>query len=446
VTAAPAPSLPARPRRTGLLWTAAGVLLLLASAWPVINHYLLEFPDEIWLVDLEVYREGSRSLVEGRGVYDWLTGNPQYLPFTYPPFGALLGTVMLLAPFRAIGWGWTALQLALLWVCTGIAFRPFLARFGRRHALAQGAVAAVLVHLQPLQEGIRFGQVNSILVTLCLADVVRRRAGWWPEGSLTGIAAAIKLTPAVFWVHYALARRWRALGVSAGVAAAVTLLTGLIAPSSSAAYWTDALLDPGRLGPNANSANQSMRAVLLRAGLSEGSPQLTLTWLLLVVVVAAFGYRLALHLDRLGEPVAVVAVMGMLAVLLSPVSWVHHVHWGIVVIGALLGDARVPRRVLAALGGTAMLWFNLPWDGYSWERHHDWTRYAGYVVEQGYCWFALFALLALWWVLVREARPTPRPEAATDGGAVVTGAAGAETAIGAGLAQPHARPGSGPGH
>jgi alpha-1,2-mannosyltransferase len=387
-------------------WWLLGVLVLAASTWPVVDKYLLDFPDEIWLVDLEVYREGARSLVEGRQVYGWLTDNPQYLPFTYPPFAALMGTVLLVAPFGVVGWAWTVMQLVLLWVCTGIAFRPFLARFGRRHALAQGAVAAVLIHLQPLQEGIRFGQVNSILVTLCLVDVARRSAGWWPRGSLTGIAAAVKLTPAVFWVHYALARRWRALLASMGVAAAATVLTGLLAPSATMAYWTDALLDPGRLGPNANTANQSMRGVLLRTGLAEGSTALSLAWLALVVVVAVSGYRLALALDRLGESVAVVGVLGMLAVLISPVSWVHHVHWGIVVLGALLGDARVPSRVVAAVAGTAMLWFNLPWDGHSWQRHHDWTRYAGYVVEQGYCWFALLSLVALWWLLVRR-RATP---------------------------------------
>jgi alpha-1,2-mannosyltransferase len=321
------------------------------------------------------------------------------------------------------------MQLVLLWICSGIAFRPFLVRFGRRHALAQGAVAGILIHLQALQEGIRFGQVNSILVTLCLVDVARRRAGWWQRGSLTGIAAAIKLTPAVFWVHYALARRWRALGVSVGVAAAATALTGLFAPSASAAYWTDALLDPGRLGPNSNTSNQSLRGVLLRAGLADGSHALTLIWFALVILVAWFGYWLALRLDRLGEPVAVVGIMGMLAVLASPVSWVHHVHWGIVVIGALLGDARAPRRVLAAVAGTLMLWFNLPWDGYSWETHHDWTRYAGYVVEQGYCWFALLALVAMWWTMARGQVPasavsdgSPAPGSQTRWGATAPAA------------------------
>ena len=45
------------------------------------------------------------------------------------------------------------------------------------------------------------------------------------------------------------------------------------------------------------------------------------------------GLSLARSFDRLGEPVAVVATIGMVAFLISPVSWVHHMHWGVVVIG-----------------------------------------------------------------------------------------------------------------
>lgn len=390
--------------RTAGRWWLVGVLLLVASSSSLVNRYLLNFPDEIWQVDLEVYREGARSLVEGRQVYDWLTDNPQYLPFTYPPFAALAGTVLLLAPFRVIGWAWTILQLGLLWACTGLAFRPFLTRFGPRRGLAHGALAAVLVQLQPVQEGIRFGQVNAVLVLLCLVDAARRRDGWWPRGSLTGIAAAIKLTPAVFWVHYALARRWRTLTVSVGTAAAATLVAALYAPSASLAYWTNALLDPGRLGPNANTQNQSLRGVLLRIGPPQG-PLLSITWLVLVMALVVVGYRLTLRLDRLDEPVAVVGVLGMLAVLISPVSWTHHLYWGVVVLAALLGDGRDARRVVAAVAGGAVLWFELPWWGAAWQEDDGVVRWIGYVVEQSDCWFALGSLGLVWWLLVRSPRP-----------------------------------------
>jgi alpha-1,2-mannosyltransferase len=264
-------------------------------------------------------------------------------------------------------------------------------------------VAAALLQLVPVQEGIRFGQVNAVLVMLCLVDVARRDDGWWPRGSLTGLAAAIKLTPAVFWVHYALVRRWRALAVSMGTAAAATVVTALFAPSASLAYWTDALLDPGRLGPNGNTQNQSMRGMLLRIGPPEG-PWLSITWLVLVLAVAGFGFRLAARLDRLGEPVAVVGVLGMIAVLVSPVSWTHHLYWGVVVLGALLGDARELRRIVATGLAGVVLALQLPWWGAAWQKDPGVARWFGYVVEQSYCWFALASLGLLWWLLVRHRR------------------------------------------
>jgi alpha-1,2-mannosyltransferase len=408
-TASRPPSGGIRPRSEGWWW-AAGVVLFVLSSLLVIRTYLIDYPDEIWQVDLEVYREGAHSLVDGRDVYSWLTQNPQYLPFTYPPFSAVMAMPLLLVPFRAAGWLWTFLQLGLLWVCVGPAFKAFLERFGRRRGLVYGAVAAVLVQLQPVQDGIRFGQVNAIIVTLCLLDVVRPAAGWWPRGSLSGIAAAIKLTPAVFWGHYAITRQWRTLAASVGTAAALTAITGLLSPSASAGYWTDALLDPGRLGPNSNTSNQSLRGVLMRIGPPQG-PLQSLSWVVIALVVASLGYRLAARLHRLGEPLAVVAVLGMLAVLLSPVSWIHHLHWAIVVIGALLADARDRRRVLAALAVTVVLLLKLPWWGGGWQRHHGWLHYVGNVVEQSYCWLALASLVLLWWLLVHRRREPPTTDA-----------------------------------
>ena len=137
--------------------------------------------------------------------------------------------------------------------------------------------------------------------------------------TLVGLAAAVKLTPAAFWVHWAVARRWRTLAISVGTAAGVTLVTALLLPAASARFWTDALLDPERLGPNAGTSNQSLRGVLLRVW--PGDPGLgTVLWLVLVVLVGGAGFWLSARLDRLGEPVAVVAVVGLVALLVSPVS------------------------------------------------------------------------------------------------------------------------------
>lgn len=399
-------------------WRVAGWVVFALSAAVVLDRYLVGYPGELWQLDLEVYRDGAVNLLRGVPVYDWLTGAPQFLPFTYPPFSALGAIPLALMPFRVAGWVWSLVQLVLLWWGTGIAFRPLVARFGTRGPLVQGVVAAVLVQTLPVSDGFRFGQVNAIVVTLCLADVARRvrpQDRWWPPGSLVGLAAAVKLTPAAFWVHYAVARRWRALAASVVAAATATLVAAAAAPSASVAFWTDALLDPGRLGPNDGVSNQSLRGALMRVGPSSDQAQSAL-WLVGVLVVGVLGFALSARLDRLGEPVAVVAAVGMVAVLISPVSWIHHWHWGIAVAGALLGDGRVRRRVLAAGAVTVVLLLPLPWWGGSWPGHGPLVSLLGRTVQQSYTLLAILALVALWRLVARPAAREASERGADAGG------------------------------
>jgi len=391
-----------------------GVALLLVAAAPLAWRYLWAYPPENWQVDLEVYREGARALVSGVPLYELRTDAPQFLPFTYPPFAALTALPLLVAPFHVAGWLWLLVQLALLWWTVGMAFRPFLERLGARAGLARGALAAGGAWLLPVSEGVRYGQVNAVIVALCLWDVTRRRPGaGWQGGSGVGVglATAIKLTPGVFWLHWAVARRWRALAVSVGTAAGVTAATWLVLPAASSAYWLDALLDPERLGPNAGTSNQSLRGLLLRIGPGEGVAA-TVLWAALAAVAVVAGLALSRRLDRLGEPVAVVAAVGLVAYLVSPVSWVHHLHWGVVVVAALLGDGRVRARVVAAATAATLLWLRLPWWGAALLDAGDAPRWLARVVQSSYTELAVAGLLALWWFVARRARPAPALAAA----------------------------------
>ena len=122
-------------------WRLLGLLVFAVASVPVVHQYLVLWPDEIWQVDLEVYREGARSLVLGRPVYDFLTSAPQYLPMTYPPFSAVLGTPLLLVPFRVAGWMWTFFQLWLLWVTVGHGVPAVPGPVQPDAGLVQGALA-----------------------------------------------------------------------------------------------------------------------------------------------------------------------------------------------------------------------------------------------------------------------------------------------------------------
>src|SRR6185437_4693028 len=229
-------------------------------------------------VDLQVYREAGRSILFGRPIYDELTDPPQLLPFTYPPFAALLATPIALIPFGAVAWLWTAAQVAATAASVWIAGRPLLARARQWAPVATAVLTGLMMWLQPLSDGIRFGQVNAFIVLLCLVDLAAVRPRW-TRGVLIGLATAIKLTPGTFLIYFAWARRWRvALGLVAGAVVA-TVASFFILPEASLAFWGGALEDPNRLGPNSGTSNQSIHGVLLRIG--PGGALGTVLWIAL---------------------------------------------------------------------------------------------------------------------------------------------------------------------
>jgi alpha-1,2-mannosyltransferase len=82
-----------------------------------------------------------------------------------------------------------------------------------------------------------------------------------------------------------------------------------------------------------------------------------------LVVVAVVGYRRARTLSERGDEVAGVAVVGLLAVLLSPVAWIHHLAWIVLVMGVVADDLRSRGRVVATFAVGLFYGFPLPWIG-----------------------------------------------------------------------------------
>jgi alpha-1,2-mannosyltransferase len=314
------------------------------------------------LVDLEVYREAGRSVLLGRPVYEQLTPVPNLLPFTYPPPAAVAAVPLALVPARVVEVAWTLGQVAVLAWVVAVAFRPLLRRCGAAAPVALGALTGACGWLVPVRDGLRFGQVDLLLVALCLAGCARAGAARRGQGGVpVGVAAALKLTPAVFVVHLWLAGRRRAAAVAAGTAALLFTAAAVALPRDSRAYWTGAILDSDRLGANAGTSNQSLRGVLLRVG-PDGAAG-TLLWVALVTAVAAYGFPAAAAAARRGEDVRAVAIVGLLAVLLSPVGWIHHLAWVVVALGALLGAGHARGQWLRAGAVAAFFAVPLPWVG-----------------------------------------------------------------------------------
>ena len=211
--------------------------------------------------------------------------------------------------------------------------------------------------LMPMRQELHFGQIDIFLVALCMLDCTVREPRW-PRGALIGLATAIKLVPGVFIVYLLLTGRRRAAAVAAGTFTAVTLLAWAIAPADSNLYWTTMIFDSSRLGPNSQAANQSVRGILMRI-YSPDAPPLAL-WLGLALLVAVAGFAAAVAVRRHGHELAGVAITGLLAALLSPVAWIHHICWIVIALGVIIGDGRDWRRVATAVASGAVFTAVLP--------------------------------------------------------------------------------------
>ena len=377
-------------------WAVAGLGVLawiaaLAAIAPLVRGYLTNAPDQR-LVDLEVYRTSGLSVLQGQPLYTMLTQPPQLLPFTYPPAAALFAVPLALVPWPAAQLVWVPFVYVPLAVVIWYAFAPLLRRAGRLRPAVFAAVFAACAYLFPLREETRFGQVDLVLLALAVADCAASRPRW-PRGTLVGLATAIKLVPGVFIVYLWLSGRRRAALTAVIVAVAGTLGAWLLLPHDSVTYWTSEIFDPGRLGSNSGTSNQSLRGLLLRAFLPGGLPGAI--WAAVATAVAVAGFALVGRLARESREMEAIAVTALVGVLASPVSWIHHYVVVVVAIGAILADGRVPRRVVLAAGTAVYFAVTIPWWGQSLLGQPDVPALAARVVQDSFGIAALALIVVL---------------------------------------------------
>ncbi|WP_157017506.1 glycosyltransferase 87 family protein [Cryptosporangium arvum] len=331
------PDVAPSPRLTSSRW--AWALPAFAVSVPVVP--LFTVPGDDRMKDLLVYYGAGSFAGTGSDVYEFRTVFD--MPFTYPPFAALLSEPLSRVPLGLLQVLWAVASLAALVGVARIGMRPVVERIGLPVTLA------VLLVSAPVRSHLRFGQVGLFLVLLVAADLLRahRRRG----GGL-GVAIAVKLTPAVYGPWLLVTRQWRAFCWAVGVSVAATVAGLLLLWPSAEEYLWRALWDSDRFGANDVVGNQSVRGMLLRSGL----PEVPLLWLasaLVLVVIGTYGaWRLELSGNRLGA----VGVLAALSVAVSPTSWVHHLVWFVLPLAALVAA----RRYWLSLAWAVVLTVSLP--------------------------------------------------------------------------------------
>ncbi len=281
--------------------------------------------------DLHVYRLGGHDVLSGMPLSQ--VNYAGYMPFTYPPAAALIFTVLAVPPWTAtaaLATGVSAAGFAAT-LYLALRLRPVSSWLSRgaaaRLALAAGAAA---IWLEPVRTTLAYGQINVLLTLLILYDLSRPDTARL-KGAAIGLAAGIKLTPAIFAVYLLATRRYRAAAVAAAVLA-VTIAAGYaVLPSSSAWYWDMTFLNPAHVGAIQLTMNQSLLGALARGLHTTNVRPL---WLALIVLAGLAGLALAARAGRAGDEAGGFSLCAVTGLLASPISWTHH--WVIVVPSLLL--------------------------------------------------------------------------------------------------------------
>jgi alpha-1,2-mannosyltransferase len=345
----------ALPRASRRAPVALGVCLLSFAVF-----WCAQRATHVSMIDLMVYRAEGETVRAGGDLYALRT-TEAHLPTTYPPFAALLFTPLTLLDTPTMRTLATAGNLALLVVFVALSLRLV----GHARVECVWWVSAAAVWCEPVWTTLRYGQINLLLAVLVLWDLSRR-----PEHRLAGvgigIAAAIKLTPALFAVFLLVTGVVRHMRQGSGgpwlrqardaaaAFAGATLLAAAVLPYDSWRFWTRMVFEAGRVGLVEDTANQSLRGALARL-LHTTEPGVR--WITAAAVTGMAGLAVAVAAELRGRRAWAVVACAVTALLVSPVSWSHHWVWCLPMILVLAATNRAAALCTALAFCSYALWW-----------------------------------------------------------------------------------------
>jgi alpha-1,2-mannosyltransferase len=314
----------------------AALLTVLAILLLVRAGEFLAYSGQIqWGYDFSAYWRAGERVLAGEPVYAAFQVAGTYSPqqqylYVYPPFLAVA-----LAPFTAIGgdyravnWAWAAIGATLVVLVVAVVGRREPVASGRRLALLAGFAIA----FAPVTGELIIGNVHLLILAL-LAGAwlgIRRgsRRGDLLAGALVGVAALIKVFPALLLVWFVVTGRTRA-----AAAALVTMLALFVAtlPFIGLGPWLDYPVVLLNLGPPGDLTDVLAPTVWLGAVLPETLARIVVTT---AGLVAAWWVA-----SRRSEPVGF-AVTAALSILIAPALYQHYL--AVLVLPLLLAIRHAP--------------------------------------------------------------------------------------------------------
>jgi alpha-1,2-mannosyltransferase len=347
-------------RRTRGVSIAIG--LASAACYLVLAHTDTRLNRMWFMVDLDVYRWSGTPVVSTTHLYTAKYSG--FLSFTYTPFAAIVFAPLHLVNLRVLRWVSALANLAALFFSISVV----TAHAGSESRVSSSArrnlcwlLFAVCVWMEPVQQTLRFGQVNLFLMVAVLADLARPEDSRW-RGAFVGIAAGIKLTPAIFLLFLIVSGQRRDARRGVAAAAATVIVGWLLLPGASQAFWVEhRFAESSRVGSVQFVANQSIYGAIARV--LGGRYAVPSVYLPLAATVLVLGMRQAVRLHRSGRAVPAICWCGFTGLLVSPISWSHHWVWAVPLV-AWAATRAMERRAAALLAiGTAAAFAAWPMHG-----------------------------------------------------------------------------------
>ncbi|MFD6436185.1 glycosyltransferase 87 family protein [Streptomyces venezuelae] len=333
------------------------------------------------MADTLVYRAEGAAVANGSDLYGF-TVTEWELPATYPPFAAILFVPTTWLPLAALKTAFLIGNVALLFLLVRLSCK--LAGLPARAPFLCAATALAL-WLEPVFQTVLFGQINLALACLVLWDLTRP-PGAVGKGFAVGVAAGIKLTPAVFVVYLLLRGRVREAAVACAGFAGTVLLGALVLPAASVDFWTRRVFETGRVGKAWIVDNQSLQGLVARL-LHDAEPGAA--WAVPAAVTAVVGLCLVRRAPD--EPRALL-LAAFTALLVSPISWSHHWVWCVPLLAVLIAEGRPRLAAAVAVLFTARTFWLLPHAG-DLDLHLPWWQQP---LASPYALLALAAWPPLW--------------------------------------------------
>ncbi|QQQ78921.1 mannosyltransferase [Saccharothrix sp. 6-C] len=371
----------------------APLVLCLSLGW---YFWRLGVPSGWGMIDLKVYWSLAPNLLTDQLYTIDMPFTADFpLPFTYPPFAAAVFLPLSWLPWVAARIVWQVLSLVCLWWLVRTALSLVAARSGQRFDATWSRRAllwtALALWCEPVRKTLDFGQINLVLIAGTFAAMVATRH--LVAGFGVGVAAGLKLTPAISGLYFLVTRRFKA-ALWTLVGFAVTVAIGFAASAADSwRYWFELLGAADRVGPVGSAINQSLRGALSRT--LGHDVEMTWPWLLAVAVSAVltgFALRAAV---KARDTLATVVAVQLFGLLLSPISWSHHWVWVIpLVLWVFYGARRSwPVQAVAAawvvVTGADLITFLIDQQPTIWEIPRPWP-----LAALGWC-YPLLGLLTL---------------------------------------------------